>query len=140
MRKILYGVIIVLLFLAPVEGIDVAKLLPIEAVAVYMDEDAVVLETDTEDIGRGATAKAALEDLKKTTSAIVYLDTARYLLISDEALGEVAELRNWLKPSVKVCVCDAAGKVKASVKYLNVHGNLPKLGDWNEAEYVNVEK
>lgn len=139
MRKILYGIIIALLFLAPVEGADVAKLLPIEAVAVYVDEGMVVLETDTEDVGRGLTAKEALEDLKKTTSAIVYLDTAKYLLLSGEALREVSELRNWLKPSVKVCVCDAAGKVKASVKYLDVHGNLPKLGDWDEMKYRNVE-
>lgn len=139
MRKILYGIIIALLFLAPVEGADVAKLLPIEAVAVYVDEGMVVLETDTEDVGRGLTAKEALEDLKKTTSAIVYLDTAKYLLLSGEALREVSELRNWLKPSVRVCVCDAAGKVKASVKYLDVHGNLPKLGDWDEMKYRNVE-
>lgn len=131
MRRILYVVILGLLFLAPCERMDVAKLLPIEAVAVYMEEGSVVLETDTEDKGRGGNAKEALQNLKDITPAVVYLDTAEYLLVSEEAANCVEELRSFLKPSVKVCVCEASGRVKTAAKYLEVHGNLPKLKDWN---------
>lgn len=134
MRRIIYIVILALLFFAPVERVDVAKLLPIEAVAIYMEEDTVVLETDTEDIGKGYSAALALQDLKENTPAVVYLDTAEYLLVSEDAVSHVDGLREYLKPSVKVSVCDAAGCVKDAARYLDVHGNLPQLRDWNAPE------
>lgn len=130
MRKVLYVIILALLFLAPLERADIAKLLPIEAVAVYMDGDDVVLETDTEDKGKGENVALALRDLIKTTPAVVYLDTAEYLLVSENALEQVDALRNYLKPSVKVCVCQAKDGVKDAAKYLDVHGDLPELRDW----------
>lgn len=140
MRRILYIVIVGMLFFAPLERADVAKLLPIQAVAVYVEDGAVVLETDTQNTGRGDSVAGAFEDLKKTTPAVVYLDTAEFLLVSENAASYVEELKNYLKPSVKVCVCDAAGQVKDAAKYLDVHGNLPKLRDWNQEKYKHVEK
>lgn len=140
MRIVLYIVILGLLFLAPLERVDVAKLLPIEAVAVYMEDGAVVLETDTENKGSGETVTQALDALKTNTPAVVYLDTAEFLLVSEDAVRWVDELRLFLKPTVKVCVCEVAGQVKNTAKYLEVHGNLPKLRDWNGAEFDHVEK
>lgn len=132
MRKVLYAVILALLFLAPLERADVAKLLPIEAVALYVEDGVVVLETDTENVGRGATVAEALGNLKEMTPAVVYLDTAEFLLVSEDAATYVEEMKNILKPSVKVCVCQASGRVKEAVKYLEVHRKLPKLSDWKE--------
>ncbi len=130
MRRLLYVIILSLLLFAPLERLDVAKLLPIRAVAVYMEDGAVVLETDTENLGRGETAGKALEKLKNETPAVVYLDTAEYLLVTEDAVAQVQELRKYLKPSVKVCVCDAAGRVKDAAEYLEIHGNLTKLRDF----------
>ena len=138
MRFIIYIVILLLLFLAPVQRVDVAKLLPIQAVAVYLDAGEVVLETDTEDKGSGKDASQALEELKNNAPAVVYSDTAEYLLVSQEAVSSVEQLRAYLKPSVKVCVCDAAGKVKDAAKYLDVHGDLTELRHWNGTK--NFEK
>lgn len=132
MRMVLYLVILGLLFLAPLERADIAKLLPIEAVAVYVENGEVVLETDTQNRGRGTDVANALQVLKDTTPAVVYLDTAEFLLVSKDAVGYVEQLNNYLKPSVKVCICETSGRVKEAVKYLEVHGNLPKLRDWNE--------
>lgn len=132
MRRVLYLVILGLLFFVPLERVDIAKLLPVEAVAVYVENGEVVLETDTQDQGRGTDAADALQKLKDTTPAVVYLDTAEFLLVSKDAVGYVEQLRNFLKPSVKVCICEASGRVKEAVKYLEVHGNLPKLRDWSE--------
>lgn len=136
MRVIIYIVILALTFLAPVERVDVASLLPIESVAVYMEGDTVVLETDTEDTGRGETVSQALQDLKDVTPAVVYLDTAEYLLVSENAVSQVDGLREYLKPSVKVCICDAKGRVKDAAKYLSVHGDTVPLRDWK----INEEK
>ena len=140
MRVVIYIVILASLFLIPVERADVAKLLPIEAVAIYVSDGEVIIETDTEDEGRGGSASQALQDLKTNTPAVVYLDTAEFLLVSRNAIFYVDELRGELKPTVKVCVCDAEGRVKDAAKYLDVHGNLQELRDWKAEEYSFVEK
>ena len=131
MRRVLYGLILAALFFAPCTRMDVAKLLPIEAVAVYAENGDVVLETDTENRGRGADAEAALQNLKDITPAVVYLDTAEYLLVSEDAVRYVEQLRAYLKPSVKVCICEVSGRVKTMAKYVEIHGKTTKLRDWN---------
>ena len=73
-----------MLYVAPLERLDVAKLLPIQAVAVYTEGDSVVLETDTENKGKGASIADALQDLKENTPAVVYLDTAEFLMVSEQ--------------------------------------------------------
>ena len=120
---------IALLFV-PLERVNVAQLLPIRAVAVYAEDGVVVLETDTKHLGRGETAEKALENLKVNTPNVVYLDTAEYLMVSNDTVNCVQELRDYLKPSVKVCVCDAAGRVEYAAEYLEIHGNLTKLKDF----------
>lgn len=130
MRKVLYAIILVSLLFVPLERANVAKLLPIEAVAVYMEDEQIVLETDAGYKGTGNTALEALTALKKHTPKVVYLDTAEYLLVSGEATGEVQQLRPYLKSSVRVCVCEAGGRVKDAAEYLRVHAKLPKLRDW----------
>lgn len=130
MRKVIYALLLGALFLAPVERLDVAKLLPIRAVALYMQGERVVLETDTAHLGSGVDALHALDSLKKNTPAVIYLDTAEYLLVSEAAQSYAEQLRGILKPTVKVCVCDAAGKVQEAAKYLDVHGTVTELRRW----------
>lgn len=133
MRVVMYIVILALLFLVPLERTDVAKLRPIEAVAVYNEGSTVILETNTEDVGRGRGAESALQNLIENTPAVVYLDTAEYLFVSKEAIDEVDALRKYLKPSVKVCVCEVSGHVQEAVKYAEVHGNWEQLKHWRTA-------
>jgi len=135
-RKVLYCLIVVALLFVPLNRVDVSKLLPIEAVALYMEGDNVVLETDTAHTGIGATVQQALEALKKNTPKAVYLDTAAYLLVSEDAADKVDSLRQFLKPSVRVCVCEAKDIVKDTAEYLKVHLKLPKLKDWNGENYT----
>ena len=134
MRVTIYIVILALALIAPVDRVDVAQLLPIEAVAVYMEGDTVVLETDTEHTGRGESAAQALQNLKDETPAVVYLDTAEYLLVSENAVAGAEGLREYLKPSVKVSICDAKGAVKNTAQYLRIHGDVIPLEDWSGGE------
>lgn len=136
MRRLAYILILISLLFAPLNRVDVAELLPIQAVAVYMDGNSVVLETDTKHTGAGDTAEQALAALKKNTPAVVYLDTAEYLLVSEDAVSYVDSLRPFLKPSVRVCICQAKGIVSDAAKYLDVHQKLPKLREWTTENYA----
>ena len=127
MRKMLYVIILALTCFAPVNRVDVAQLLPVEGVALYIDGIDVVLETDTQNTGRGATVAEALDNLKENTPAVVYLDTAEYLLIAENAWQYLQDLESVLKPSVKVSSCDARGRVKAVTEYLRVHPEYKTL-------------
>ena len=135
MRKIAYIVILGLLFFAPLERADMKNLLPIEAVGVFLENDKVVLKIDQDRSGIGENVARALEDLKKSTPAVVYLDTAAYLLISEEALPYLEELRSYLRSSVEVCVCDPRENIEQIAQYLSVHGGLTKLRDFDTNNY-----
>lgn len=125
MKFILYAVIIALSLFAPVTRLDIAKLSPVEAVAVYKEYGQVVLKTDEENEGRGENVHLALADLKKKASVIIYLDTARYLLVGEGAEAEAAALQAYLKESVLVGNY-AGGDVKEEAKYLDVHTDSAK--------------
>ena len=120
MRKILYIVISVLALLAPVNRLDAAKLLPVEAVAIYLENGRVALKTDTENRGSGETAEAALKDLKENASGIIYLDTASFLLVGEGAEEPARELLGRLKRKVKVGIY-SGGDVKEEAVWLDAH-------------------
>lgn len=120
MRTVLYILIIILMLFAPVQRLDVAKLQPVEAVAIYSEQDMVILKTDTEDIGIGETALQALQNLKDTTPAVIYLDTAEYVLVAEGAESWAEELKPYFKSAIKVRPYKG-GVVKEEVKYLDAH-------------------
>lgn len=133
MRKVLYVVILLLLMAAPVEKLDVAHLEPVEVVHLGKKGNIITMTTDTGAKGQGRTVSEALADLKENTPAVVYLDTARYLLVSEAALDAVEESRSWLKGSVQLCLAEEPN-MEIAANYLETHGNLPTLEHWSEAD------
>ena len=140
MRVLLYIVILALLFMAPVERLDVAKLQPVQTVAVCINDGQVVLQTDTKDKGQAEKLQAAIDDLEENTPGVIYLDTAEYLLITEEAVTYMQELGNYLHPSVKVSLWDGKGSVEEAAKFLGVRRDLPTLKQWNKRKWKPVEK
>ena len=130
MRAILYICILALLFLAPVERLDVAKLEPVQTVAVRIESQRVVIETDTKNRGQGRTLQEAVQDLKENTPGVIYLDTAQYLLLTEDAVKYDRELKNYMRLSVKVSIWDGDGSVETAAKYLAVRHDLPRLKDF----------
>ena len=113
------------MFFAPVDRLDIAKLEPVEAVAVYMEEGRVTLQTDGENIGSGVTAQEALADLKENALAVIYLDTADYLLVSEGAEEAAKDLQQYLQKSVQIGKYNG-GNIKEEAQYLDVHKNAAK--------------
>lgn len=133
MRIILSLLIIALALSMPLKPMDVAKLQPVEAVAVYVENGQVVLETDTEDKGVGSTALDALADMKAKALSVIYLDTAEYLLVQDGAEEQALQLCPLLDDCIKVGKY-LQGEVKQQAAYYEIHGKLPKLKHWEWAK------
>ena len=130
MRIILYTIIIILLFFAPVERLDVADLEPVQTVAASVENEKLKLHTDTGAVGIGTSADTALQKLEESTPGVIYLDTAEYLLLTEEALGYVDGLRQYLNDSVKVSLWDGEGSIEDAAGFLRVRKDLPKLENW----------
>lgn len=135
---IVYCAILIAAMLMPVERADVAQLRPIEVIYIYKDADAVILKTDTDDVGIGHDALSALEDMKLTSPAVIYLDTAEYLLIGSGAQEDAKQLKEVLKNSVQLCETDDNIELKDAAEYLPVHGDLPDFKDWEAGEELPV--
>ena len=139
MKRILcYIGILAAVLICPVQRQDVGKLCPVQTVAIYKKDHWVVIETDTEDIGYGATARQALANLEDTTSGVIYLDTAKYLLLSKDAEDVVEDLRSELKPSVQMCYAAQQVDLKEASIFLAAHGDLPKLKRWKTGQELPV--
>jgi hypothetical protein len=124
-RGILYLAVLSIMLLSPMGRTDIGKLRPVETVMLYEAHGQVVLETDTEDRGSGATVALALRDMKENSSGVIYMDTADYLLLGEGAESWVPELRGLLKGKVEVCMAEKEVDIRLAGSFLSVH--KPKL-------------
>ena len=120
MRCLVYTGIIAAMLLIPVRKLDAAKLIPVEAVAVTVQEGKVVIKTDTNDKGIGSTADEAIANLKVNSTGIVYLDTTRYLLYTEEAKEYADQIEDYMTSCVRKGVY-SGGDVAEEAKYLDAH-------------------
>lgn len=137
-RILLYVVVLAVICFLPTDAMDVAKLRPVQVVSLYKENGQVVIETDTQDRGVGETPQTALDDLERTTPGVIYLDTAEYLLVTEDSLDVLEAFRDRLKKSVKLCVRADTVDLTQVAKYLSVHGGMPKLKDWEEGMILPV--
>lgn len=139
-RLALYILILSGLAYAPVERADVGKLAPVEAVLLDSDGTSVMLSTDMGEYGKGGSVDEALENMKECSKAYVYLDTARYLLVTDSATHHIKDITKHLKQSVKVCIAPFDTDLKAAAKYLRTHSGQPTLRQWKKGAAVPAEE
>lgn len=143
MKKILiYVLLLSVVLLLPMQGTDVGKLHPVELVYVYKEAETVKIITDTGDMGEGATAKKAIDDLKATTAGIVFLDTADYLLINENSKEVIEKIKPKLKPSVRVCVLHIDADLTEAAEFLSVHKpqlRLKDTGENSDMEILTIE-
>ncbi len=119
-----------LLLLSPFQGNDVGKLRPVELVTMRREKNAVVLETDTGDVGRGRDPLTALEDLKRSAPGALFLDTADYFLVTRETENLLPELSGVLRPAVEICVYSEETDLMGAVEYLRAHSPEVTLLQW----------
>lgn len=126
-RIILYIIVLAALLMVPTKGSDIGKLRPVETIAIYKEDAAYVIATDTGDQGKGEDILKALDNLKCTTPALIYLDTADYLLVSDRAMQALESLNGKLRKSVQIYRFTGEPNLKKASEFLRVHGKGPSL-------------
>ncbi len=130
MKRILcYCLILAFLWFAPVKGQSIADLEPIQAIWLSREDDRVVLQADTEDKGEGGSVSEAFENMSKKSSGIIYPDTAQYLLVSENAVDMIPEMKTYLKGKVKVCLWEG-GDLSEAAKYMQAHKTGLMLKKW----------
>ena len=125
MRVIIYIVILILSLLAPVTRLDISKLEPVEAVAITVQDNTIHLETDTGSEGVGKSVPEAVASLKQNAPMVIYLDTARYLLVGQGADAYASELKQNLKKDV-ITALYSGGEVAEEAAYLAAHQSSKK--------------
>ncbi len=126
MKLILYSIILAVVLLAPVNRQDIGDLEPIQAIWLTQHEDSIVLKTDTGDHGAGVTVEEAVESMRKNSEGVVYLDTAQFLLISENAVPHMDRLISYLRQSVKLCLWEGEN-VSAAASYMQSHDMGSKI-------------
>ena len=133
MKKIIiYGVLLLVVLFLPLRGVDVGKLLPVEVIHIYKEEDMILIRTDVDASGRGATLGEAIHNLKGTTPGIIFMDTADYLLIDETAEEEIEGLKEYLKSSIRVCRTEREVDLTEAAAFLSVHKPGAKLRHLSE--------
>ena len=125
MRKVIYAALILLSLLIPLKRLDIAKLEPVEAIAVEVRNGEVLLRTDTDSEGKGQTVELALEELKANAQGIIYLDTARFLLVGENAQNEAQEMREYMRNNVVVAPYNGTD-VMEETRRLDAHKKAEK--------------
>jgi len=130
-RILLYIAILLLVITIPVKRTDIGKLRPVQTVMLYRQAGEVVIRTDTGDKGVGTGALEALENLKQTTPAVIYLDTADFLLVSEDSLDALQLLRGAFRGKVQLYLFSGDIDPQQASKYLQIHGDGLLLKKWN---------
>lgn len=125
MRKVIYAALILLSLLIPLKRLDIAKLEPVEAIAVAVKNGEVHLATDTDSEGKGKTVELALKELKANAQGIIYLDTARFLLVGENAQNEAEEMKRYMRSNVVLAPYDRED-VAEETRRLDAHERSKK--------------
>lgn len=130
-RWLIYLIAVLVLYSLPEgQGTELGKLNPAGLVYIYKEADQFVVRTDTEEMGRGASLEKALEDLRATSSAEVFLDTVDYILVTEDTKSCVPELEKEFRLSSKMVL--ATGQIDAvqAASFLATHDPEMTLLDY----------
>lgn len=131
-RTWIYALLLAAALAVPAEQVKLGQMKPVETVYLHMEDGQVTIETDTKDRGIGKSADDALANLKETTAGIIYLDTARYLLVEKGAEGMIGEMSNHLKEDTMLCYVEGEPDLEMIGSYLNTNRPRVSVEEWRE--------
>lgn len=102
-------------------GEDLGKLYPVQTLMLSADQEGVRLLTDGGQQGRGVDVLAALENLRATAAAKIFLDTADYLLLEPGMECYLSQLQQFLRPGCNVCYVSGPVELSEVSMFLEYH-------------------
>ena len=102
-------------------GTRIDRMEAVETVLIRQTETGIAVETDTGAQGYGENLTQAIENLHSSSSAIVFLETANYLLLSAGTEELVPQLDMFLRPNTLVCKMAAQTDLLEVTDYLKIH-------------------
>lgn len=115
--------------LLPSQGTELSELRPVSLLVIRAGANGIQIQTDTNDRGEGQTLQAALRNLEATTAGHIFLDTVENLIVEEETKHLLPELKQQLRPGVRVCVTDGELNPEAVSEYLKSHIPMGRLAD-----------
>ena len=131
-RGLVYALLLAAALLIPSEGVELGKMIPVETLYIQYKEGQIILQTDTEDVGTGATAQEAMADLEQTTAGRIFPDTTVFLLVDENAKYYIEAIEPYLKGNVRLCELNGDADLKAVGEYLHAHHPKMKLKQWRK--------
>ena len=113
-----------LLLRLPHPSRDISKLLPVQTLYLYMEEDLLCVETDTGDRGAGSDLASAADDLRSTAPGEIFLDTAQFLILGPD-VPITEDFYALLRPGCRVVYAAQKPDLQEATEYLINH--KPKL-------------
>ena len=139
-RSYLIGAALLLAILLPKgRGTDLSELIPVEILYIDKVEDHIQVVTDQGVSGMADTLEAALADMQGTSPGRVFLDTAEYLLVTEQALPELENLMRTIRPSVKLLLVTQQPQWDGLAAYLQGQDPEATLLDY-QTENVSIPK
>lgn len=105
----------------PFDGTDVAKLHPVEVLAVNCKNGNFTIKTDTGIVGIGTNVDMAIRDLKLAAPGEIFLDTVNYILVGKECAHVASAFCNYLRPACQIYIFEGEGELGQIAKYLENH-------------------
>lgn len=132
LRSVLYFIILTPIAFLRLNSIEIANLKPIEALWVSVDNNNIVISTDTGDIGCAISVDEALIKLKDNSESVVYFDTARFLFVDESATKYLPEISPYVKTTIRLCQWDGQGDIRGAIRYADSRKIGIKLNRWND--------
>lgn len=130
MRKwLIIGLLAIALVRVEHTGVQINQLEPVEAVILKQEDGEVCIETDTGAKGVGSNLKNAIDNLHTSASSKIFLDTARYLLVTSKTEKMIPQLYDVFRPNTMVCRIRGEAELTGITAYLQNHIPKAKLCD-----------
>ena len=123
MKKWLYPAVFLaaaILSRLPHPAVDIARLDPVRAIYLYMDGDAMTIETDSGDSGSGPDLEGAYAALRANAYREIFLDTAEFLVLAPDVPITEA-FYELLRPTTQVVFSNGKPDLETISDYLTIH-------------------
>ena len=109
-----------LLLRLPHPARDIARLEPVRAVYLCIEQGLTTIETDTGTTGTGADLESAYADLRNNADREIFLDTAEFLIL-DTHVPITEAFYELLRPTTRVVFSNEKPNLETVSDYLTIH-------------------